>query len=367
MPKKLEFEANFDDIGSHGQIETPYTIEDIKNAGYEFEDMLKVSFLDKVIYIPYVPSYRCTHSSGDILVGEPHFPTVFILSFHSNFARKYKIASFIENDDLELEIFPCRGVKFPIKFTIELYKKKGYAEEYKVYNLIRSNKREDYSDLTDEEFCNFRYVKGGYILPNILYRSSSPIDSMLNRNIYADNAIKNHGIKTIINLSNNEEEARKFPNYSNTYYSKQNILFLNTNSDVQSYSFGKNIARAIRFMINNAPPYLIHCVEGQDRTGAFCALMASLMSATKNEIIEDFMKTYENYYRVKKNTIQYDKIIRGEIQKDIMSVRGFSYDTLDLLKHPFSYFTFLDLTSDELNEFTVKLSGKNNVHHNSWV
>lgn len=367
MAKVLEFEANFQDIGSHGQIETPFTTYEFKEAGYEFEDVLKVTFLDKELFLPYVPSYRCTHSGGDILVGDPGFPTVFLLSFHSNFSRKYKIASFIENDDLELEIFPCRGVSFPIKFKMELYKKKGYEEEFKIYNLIRSNNREDYSDLSDEEFCNFRNVKSGFMEPNILFRSSTPIDPTLNRNSYADKALKEHGIKTIINLSNNEEEAIKFSNYNNTYYSKQKILFLNTNSDVQSYSFGKNIVRAIRFMIENEPPYLIHCVEGQDRTGAFCALMASLMQANKNEIIEDFMKTYENYYWVKKGTVQYNRIVNGEIQKNIMSVRGFSYDTLDLLKHPYSYFSFLDVTNDELDEFIKKLSGGKENLHSRWA
>lgn len=366
MAKVLEFDAKFEDVGSHGQIETPFTVEEFKEAGYEFEDVLKVTFLNKELLLPFVPSYRCTHSGGDILVGDPGFPTVFLLSFHSNFSRKYKIASFIENDDLELEIFPCRGVNFPIKFKMELYKKKGYEEEFKIYNLIRTNNREDYIDLSDEEFCNFRDVKGGYIKPNILFRSSSPINPVLKRNIYADKALEKYGVKTIINLSNSEEQAKKFPNYCDTYYSKQNVLFLNTNSDVQSYSFGKNIVRAIRFMIESEPPYLIHCMEGQDRTGAFCALMASLLSATKNEIIIDFMKTYENYYRVKKGSEQYDRIIKGEIQKDIMSVRGFSYDTLDLLKHPYSYFNFLDLSNKELEKFVYLLSGGKQNIQNSW-
>lgn len=367
MAKVLEFEANFQDIGSHGQVETPFTVEEFKNAGYEFEDLVKVTFLDKELLLPFVPSYRCTHSGGDILVGDPGFSTVFLLSFHSNFSRKYKIASFIENDDLELEIFPCRGVSFPIRFRMELYKKKGYKEEFKIYNLIRSNNREDYKDLSDEEFCNFRYVKGGYIIPNILFRSSSPINPTLKRNMYADRALEKYGVKTIINLSNSEVIAKKFPNYQNTYYSKQNILFLNTNSDVQSYSFGKNIVRAIRFMIESEPPYLIHCMEGQDRTGAFCALMASLLSATKNEIIIDFMKTYENFYRVKKGTEQYNRIVKGEIQKEIMSVRGFSYDTLDLLKHPYSYFSFLDLKNEELDEFIKKLSGGKENLQSRWT
>lgn len=347
----LKFDAKFEDIGFYGDIRTPFTTEDFQKAGFEFEDTIKVSFLNKSIIVPYVPSYRCTHSGGTVLVGDKMFKTIPLVSFHSNFVKKHRIAVFLENEDRNVDILVAKGIKFPITFTLELDKKKGYHEEFLIYNLKRTNNREDYKDLTDEEYCNFREVKGGRIKPNILYRSSSPIDPFMERNKYADDCLRKYGIKTIINLNNHADDVYSFPNYQDTYYCRQNILFLNTNADITSYNFGKCVLRAMRFINENEGPYLIHCMEGQDRTGAICAIFASLLGASKNELIEDFMKTYENFYRVKKGSDQYYKIIKGEMQDNIASVRGFTYSTLDILKHPVSFLHFLDITDEDMNKF----------------
>ena len=354
----LTFFAKYEDIGKYGEIRTPFTMDDFKNAGFEYEDTIKVTFLNKELIIPYVPSYRCTHSGGNVLVGSKMFKTIPIVAFHSNFVKKNRIAVFLENEDRDIDIMVSKDITFPIRFDLELYEKKGYSEEYKIYNLIRTNNREDYSDLSDEEYCNFRSVKGGRIKEGILYRSSSPIDPFMKRNKYADDCLKKYGIKTIVNLNNHMEDTRHFENYLDTYYSKQNILFLNTNADVTSYNFGKSVLKAMRFINCHEGPYLVHCMEGQDRTGAICALFESLLSASKNELIEDFMKTYENFYRVKKGSEQYYKIVKGEIQEDIASIRGFSYNTLDILKNPVSYFRFLDITNDDMELFIAKMQGK---------
>lgn len=354
----LKFDAKFEDIGFYGDIRTPFTMEDFARAGFEFEDTIKVSFLDKSIIVPYVPSYRCTHSGGTVLVGNKMFKTIPLVAFHSNFVKKHRIAVFLENEDRNVDIIVAKNIKFPITFTLELEKKGGYYDEFLVYNLKRTNNREDYSDLSDEDYCNFRSVKGGRIKEGILYRSSSPIDPFMNRNKYADDCAKKYGIKTIVNLNNHVEDTLKFPDYRDTYYSKQNVLFLNTNADITSYNFGKCVLRAMRFINENEGPYLIHCMEGQDRTGAVCAIFASLLGASKNELIEDFMKTYENFYRVKKDSEQYKKIILGEIQDNIASVRGFSYSTLDILKHPISYLQFLDVTTEDMTKFIKVMQGK---------
>lgn len=307
--------------------------------------------MDKELIIPFVPSYRCTHSGGTVLVGDRMFETIPIVAFHSNFVKKNRIAVFLENEDRTIDILPCKGITFPIRFTFELYKKDGYAEEFEVYDLRRTDKREDYPELNDEEYCNFRYVKVTGMKENILYRGSSPINNFMKRAKYVDELLDKYGIKTIINLSDSEDKAKSFPNYNDTYYSKQNIIFLNTNADVTSYNFGKSVLKAMRFIIKNKGPYFVHCMEGQDRTGAICAILSSLLGATKEELIYDFMKTYENFYKVKRGSDQYIKIVKGEMQDDIASIRGFTWGTLDILKHPISYLHFLDLTDGEINDF----------------
>ena len=334
---------------------TNFTKEDFNKEGIEFEDTVKVSFLDKELIVPFVPSYRCTCSGGTVLVGDKMFKTIPLLAFHSNFVRKNKIAVFLENEDRTIDILPSRNIAFPIKFTFELYQKGGYSEEFKIYNLIRTNNRDDYKELNDEEYCNFRCINIRRIKKNTLYRGSSPINNFMERASYVDRFLKEYGIKTIINLCDNEERAKKFPGYNDTYYSKQNIIFLDTNADVSSYNFGKSVLKAMRFIIDNEGPYFIHCMEGQDRTGAICAIIESLLGATREELTYDFMKTYVNFYKVVPGSHQYDKIIKGEIQEGIASVRGFSYSTLDVLKHPVSFLQFLDLSNEEMAEFIKKI------------
>ncbi|MCR4920515.1 MAG: tyrosine-protein phosphatase [Bacteroidaceae bacterium] len=45
-------------------------------------------------------------------------------------------------------------------------------------------------------------------------------------------------------------------------------------------------------------PYLVHCLEGKDRTGYVCALLEGLCGASYEEIVADYLATYNNYYRV---------------------------------------------------------------------
>lgn len=80
---------------------------------------------------------------------------------------------------------------------MELEEKNGYHEEFQVYNLIRTNNREDYADLSDEDYCNFRAVKGGKIKEGVLYRSSSPIDPFMKRDKYADDCLKSMELKPL--------------------------------------------------------------------------------------------------------------------------------------------------------------------------
>ena len=53
-------------------------------------------------------------------------------------------------------------------------------------------------------------------------------------------------------------------------------------------------------MTEHSGPCLIHCVEGKDRTGFVCALMLALAGASAQEIIDDYMITYYNYYGITK-------------------------------------------------------------------
>jgi protein tyrosine/serine phosphatase len=58
-------------------------------------------------------------------------------------------------------------------------------------------------------------------------------------------------------------------------------------------------------MLNHRGPYLIHCHDGNDRTGFVAALLEALAGATVDEITDDYMLTYINYYHFSRDEERY--------------------------------------------------------------
>ena len=75
-----------------------------------------------------------------------------------NFATTYGIAEKHTNEDKTWYWTAMEGVTFPVEVTFEMKEKGGYMAEYLLHDLTRTNNREDYKDLTDEQFANFRMV-----------------------------------------------------------------------------------------------------------------------------------------------------------------------------------------------------------------
>ena len=173
--------------------------------------------------------------------------------------------------------------------------------------------RADYPNLTDEEFANFRMVKTSGIAPGKLFRSSSPISTWGNRNIIADNAIRNAGVRTIINLADSDTGMSEHKGYAGSYYSQQKIIGLNLRMKYKSSDFRRRLARGIHFMAVNEPPYLVHCSLGKDRAGFVCAVIECLAGATWPEVAGDYMVSFYNYFGIAPGSTEYDFVVRNEI------------------------------------------------------
>ena len=63
--KTLKATARAEDIQKHGNVVLSLTCEEIKNAGYEYGDTVKVKFLGKTVKVPFVSSY------SDVESGKP--------------------------------------------------------------------------------------------------------------------------------------------------------------------------------------------------------------------------------------------------------------------------------------------------------
>ena len=154
-------------------------------------------------------------------------------------------------------------------------------------------------------FANFRSVTGGDIQENYLYRSASPCDNQHNRAPFADGLIAEAGVNYIVDLADDEVKIQGYlndPAFSSPYflslYEAGEVCPLSLNVNFGSDEFGGKLVSGLKAMTDHPGPYLIHCLEGKDRTGFVCMLLEALCGASYQEIVDDYMISYDNYYQI---------------------------------------------------------------------
>lgn len=195
-------------------------------------------------------------------------------------------------------------------------------EFYRNLSKRLSNNRENYAYLSDKDFANFREINTSGISKGKLYRSSSPVKAWGNRNIIADNAAREAGIKTFINLSDSDKSMRALKGFNETYYSTQKYIGLKMNVKFMSKEFQNGVAKGIKFMAMNEPPYLIHCDLGKDRAGLFSAVIECLMGADSAEVVDDFLVSFYNYFGIEAHSQDYDYVADNEIRPFLAAMFG---------------------------------------------
>ena len=343
----------------YGNLYCDLKVEKFFDMGFGLGDLVKVKFLNKELTLPVVPTYSYVDSGKPAIIAgltDIGAPTGYI-SYAINmgsFTEVYGIANKKTDDAGNWWFEACEGVTFPIEITFEMAEDDGYMAQYILHDLSRTNAREDYAALTDNQFANFRNIGLGELGRGTLYRSSSPVNPEIGRNDYADTAIEAAGIKTIVNLADNKDEALSYPEFSETYYSGQKVIYLGLGVDFQADDFQAGLADGLRFMVENEGPYLVHCTEGKDRAGFVSALLSCLMGAGYDEVVADYMITYDNYYGVKPGTDKYYAIAESNIIKSLKQAFGVEeLQAANLAAEAEEYLTSIGLTSGEI----AKLKG----------
>ena len=349
------------DIEKYGNIVLSISATDFFNAGFNLEDIVTVSFLDKKIDAPVCANYFDVDNGEYILRIEQNTETniddIKIAISMGDFATTNGIA--VKESTNDAKGYRWNYINDADKnciFNFELKEKGGYHAGYLIHNLKISDNREDYKNLSDEQYANFRMINTSGIAQNKIYRSSSPVNPSIKRDTYAMAATEKYMIKTIVNLADTEQEMRNRENYSTSYYSKQNVIALGLNVDFFSDTFKNGLKEAIHFMAVNDAPYLVHCNEGKDRAGYLSALIECLMGASLDEVTNDYMTTYYNYFNVLPNTEQYEIIKNNNIIKSLSK----SFNTEDLINADLSklcetYLLSIGVTEEDIELLKVKL------------
>lgn len=256
------------------------------------------------------------------------------------------------------------GIEFPINVTIEMKEKGGYVDRLALGLLNRTDDRENYPELSDAEFANFREITTTGIAPGTLYRASSPVNPGIGRNTYADQAAEEAGIKTFINLSDSEAVASEYEGFAESYYSKQNVIYLSLPVTFTSDTFKDGLAEGFRFIIANEGPYLFHCAEGKDRAGLTAAVLEALMGANIDEIREDYVKTYINYYDIQDGVQQpitpevLDTIREIIVRNMTASLEAEDITAPTLKEAAEKYLLAIGMTGEEITALRAKLAGE---------
>ena len=301
-------------ISKYGNVTTDIPYGNLGVVGIAVGDILKVEITgQKALELPLGTGYSNVDQGSPLALADTSTGTLALAINRGDFATTYGLGTKGDSG---------YAITEGVEIKISLAQKGGYLAEMEVRELDskRTNSRDDYA--SDEVFANFRPITVGNIAEGVLYRTSSPVNPELGRNAYADKLIENAGVKTIVNLADCRNTIAEYEGFADTYYAKQNYVCLNMGVDMYAADAIEDLKNGLEFMVENPGPYAFHCTEGKDRAGYYAMLLEALMGATVQDIVADYMLSFENYYFVKADTEQWSKIAASNIEKDLIKLTG---------------------------------------------
>ena len=276
-------------VDKYGNLTTDITEAALKEKGYELGDVLLAKLGDKTVTAPFVATYSDVNR-GDYLIRISHGFAAIAMSYDN-----------------------CSGKTGAVEgtpVTLALSQKGAYLQEYEMRHLVKSEKREDYA--SDAIFANFRAVQAGSIAANRLYRGCNPVLGDA-RAPYAAKLVEEAKIVTVINLADSAESMAPHlaaaPYYERLVKNGQ-VITLNMGIDFSDPAFIAKLKDGLIFMGQHKGPFYVHCNEGKDRAGMVAAVLEALMGATVQQVADDYMLSYMNYFNVKKTDARYPVIAK---------------------------------------------------------
>ena len=346
---KIYVKTRITGISDEGDVELDIDYDAMTEAGFSICDKVRVD-IESRDYSEKMPYFV---SDSDSKPGK-----VALLGSGSNLALSIAKGDFSEEEDFD-------DTDEGEEVIIYLHEKGTYKDEYNMRNPERSNERSDYS--SDAAYANFREVATGNIAHGVLYRSSSPINNVMNRAEYASEKMEEAGVRTVVNLADSYKKAEDYlddgmSEYYARLYEEGNVTCLDLNYEFAGDEFNEGIVDAVEFMSLHEPPYLVHCTEGKDRTGFLIIVLEALMGASDSEMTSDYMLTYKNFYHYDKDSTEFDYAKRNYLKEIYMDLAD--ADNKRELKHIDYHQAALDflaaggVTQEQIDSVISKLEDK---------
>lgn len=328
------------------------TIDEFNALGFEYGDSCDVTFSNgyKLEDIPYYNGYY-SKTGHPLISAYPGFPHIDVC---------------VNNGD---PLWETAGLKEGDTGTVTLREKGKYLTTQQALAAVYTTDRNDYP--SDEAFANFRAMKGGQIAENTVYRSASPCNNEYGRAAYASALAEKAGVQFILDQADSTEEVEGYytdPSFDMSWhkglFDNGHVAALDMNVNYRSQKFAGKLVEGLRQMIAQDGPYLIHCTEGKDRTGFTCALLEALCGASYDEMLDDYMISYDNYYGINKQTDKdrYDAVVDAKFNDIALCIGGQpvdgKLDGLDYKAGARKYLLDAGMTEEEIAQLENKLCGR---------
>ncbi len=332
-------ELKFDSI--YAQISNP----DFCALGFALGDSLDVYFSNgyKMIDVPYLDGFY-VKTGAYMVSGYPSYPYVSV-------GRN------------NIGIWPETGLKDEGE-TVEiiLHEKGKYLSIQEAFSQKHPPRRDYY--VSDEAFANFRVLKAPHLKEGFFIRGGSPVCNDFGFMKTADDLIRQHRVRFVVNLADNDAELAEQLKKCDGYYIKDlyeegRIVCLDLSANPREKAYAVKMCNSFRTMMKlNEGPVYFHCVEGKDRTGFCCILLIALGDGTMEDFEKDYMETYANFYYVTKETTPE----KYQLIKDLY-LTGFNMNFLcgtddetdfsgyDFKQEAIKYLKFGDMSDEEIEEF----------------
>ena len=325
------------------------TIADFTELGFNLGDSCDIKFSNgyELKDVPYYNGFY-VKNAYPVIVAYPSSTNILITYNNTGI---WDVAGLSEKDTVDICINTA----------------KKYLETQETFGQSYAVSRDKYD--SDEEFSNFRALKGGNLKDNLVFRGASPVDNSRNRAKITDELLEKNEIKSIVDLADTKENMQNYfensdfaSKYTKNLYEEGKDILLGMGSNYSSLTYKESVVKGFIHMLETDGPYYIHCMEGKDRTGFVCALLEALMGATYDEMCEDYMLTYKNYYKITKEYTpeKYNAIVdlyfdsfmeelSGSIDKNVLKNSDYTIFAKKYLKEG-------GMSEEEINKFITLLS-----------
>lgn len=322
------------------------TEADMARAGFALGDIISITVDEQTLVMPYYDGYY--NRNGEyVCVAYPTYPSI---CFTAN------------NIGLPQELRGLEGHAV----VIRMEEKGGSLDVQKALGMKYTNDRTNYSDISDAEYANARSVSAGMIASGVLHRSSSPFNRKINRDSYVSEYMEKEGIKTVLNLTDTEEEMRTYDMapYSRSLWEGGSVILCPLKADPTADDYNSRLIEVLKQLPSRPAPYIVHCMEGKDRTGYVCALLEGLCGATYDEIVADYLITYDNFYKVNpiKDPDLCNTLVSLRLNTCLMHYAGVDEETqlpdVDFSKAFASYLLAHGMSQEQLDALIKALTAK---------